>query len=95
MALKQNHSTFELADGTTHGPIRVVFADKVQYERSAKANGWAMTDEFRLQGFLTWHAAKRTGVTDLSYDDFTEQLIDIQFDAQVDAQEDTDEADPT
>lgn len=92
MALKQNHTTFELSDGSTHGPLRIVFADKVQYERTAKANGWSMQDEFRLQSFLTWHAAKRSGTTELSYEDFMGELVDIQFDAQVEV---GDEPDPT
>ncbi|MGO1957217.1 hypothetical protein [Microbacterium sp.] len=90
MALKQNHTTFELEDGRTLGPVRVIFADKIQYERSAKANNWSMRDEVHLQMFLTWHAAKREGVITLTFEEFSEQLIDIKFDAQVEVGEETD-----
>lgn len=87
MALKQNHTTFELEDGTTVGPVRVIFADKIQFEKSAKANGWSTEDAIHLQSFLTWHAAKREGLISATYEEFTAQLIDIKFDSQVDVGE--------
>lgn len=81
----------EMSDGSVYGPERVIFADKMQFERSARANNWKLTDEFRLQSFLSWAVLKRLGTLDLAYDQFMEQLVDIAFTGDA---EDDDE-DPT
>lgn len=78
--MNRNRSTAELLDGTVLGPVRILFADKLRYEKAAKANGWEL-QEFRLQGFLTWAALNREGHTQLTYEEFIGQLADIEFEA--------------
>lgn len=78
--MNRNRSTAELLDGTVLGPVRVLFADKLRYEKTAKAQGWDV-QEFRLQGFLTWAALTRAGLTALDYDGFLSQVADIDFEA--------------
>ena len=89
MAMKKMSTTFELNDGAVHGPIRVIFADKIQWEKSSRANGWPES-EFTLQSFLTWHAAKRTGITTMGYEEFLDSLIDIQIENKEDEESDGD-----
>lgn len=77
--MRKNIATAELADGTIIGPVRVLYADKLKYETSARHNGWNLTDEIRGQGFLAWAAFTRTGEISLSYDEFVEQIADVTF----------------
>lgn len=82
--MKQNLITVELLDGTVQGPIRVLFADKIRYERAARANQWGATEEIRLQGFLAWAALERTGQTTESYEAWLELVADVHFQTGVD-----------
>lgn len=94
--IRQNRITVELADGTVVGPVRVIFADKLRLERTARASNWDISrDEFRVQSFLAWAALNRTGdlAEGVGYEQFLEQLIDIQFDANSEADEDPTTAD--
>lgn len=88
MLVKQ-HTQFELADGTVSEPIRVVFADKVQLERTARAERWDLEKDFtKVNSLLAWSAAKRTGAIapDLAYSEFVAQLVDcvVERDGDVD-----------
>lgn len=92
--MRRTMITVELADGKILGPERVIFADKMRLERSAKANKWDIgRDEFRTQSFLAWAALNRAKDTDLGYEAFLEALTDVVFEAN--AQDDEDGEDPT
>lgn len=91
--IRKNTVTVELTDGTILGPERVIFADKLRLERTARASNWDMSrDEFRVQSFLSWAALERTKqlAEGTGYEQFLEQLVDIQFNADA-----GDDADPT
>lgn len=86
--MRKNTVTVEMQDGTIHGPVRVIFADKVRAEKSFRANGWNLGEEnVRLEGFFGWAATKREGMHDISYDEFLEQLIDVNFESAVQGDE--------
>lgn len=93
--MKQNRVSVELLDGTVIEQLRVLFADKIRLERAARANGWDLArDEIRVQGFLAWSAAERTGATSEAYEPFLEQIADVDFEAGV-TDEDPTTADPS
>lgn len=82
---------FEDATGTEHGPYRITLADKLQYEKTAKARKWdAEDDSITSDVFLVWHASKRSGAHTLTFAEFTEQMIDAS--AQKLEEEDTEES---
>ena len=71
-------TTVEMLDGTIYGPVRVLYADKIKCERSARANGWDLTrDEITPRGFLSWAALTRTGEITVPYEEFIDQVADI------------------
>lgn len=92
--MRKSLISVEMSNGQVLGPERIIFADKIRLEKTARNNGWDMgRDEFRVQSFLSWAALQRTGdlAEDLGYEKFLEQLIDVQF-----SQEDPDDdEDPT
>ena len=93
MATKMNKLVgyFEDAQGVEHGPYRITLQDKLQYEKTAKARKWdAEEDGMTSNAFLTWHAAKRLGEVDLSFEDFIGTVIDAT--AQTLDEEETEEA---
>lgn len=64
-----------MLDGTELGPVVVIHADKVRWERTAKVNGWTAEENAQtLNAFITWAALSRAGETDLDYDEFVSQL---------------------
>lgn len=78
MALIKQHAQYELQDGTVSEQIRIIFADKVNLDRTARAQGWDIEKDFtRVNAFLAWAAATRVGVLSLGYDEFVEQLVDV------------------
>lgn len=81
----------ELKDGTTWEGVRITFATKVAFERSARANGWdAEKQPFTVSAFWSWHAAKLAGLTTLSWKEFNDQVVDAG--ATQDEPEDSDDA---
>ena len=44
-------------------------------------------ENVRLEGFFGWAATKREGMHDISYDEFLEQLIDVNFESAVQGDE--------
>lgn len=71
-------TTVEMLDGTIYGPVRILYADKMKCERSARANGWDLTrDEITLRAFLSWAALTRTAKITMSYEEFIDQVADI------------------
>ncbi len=85
--MQKTHVAAEMLDGTTHGPVRLLFADKLRYENSAKANGWTFKDEMRLQSFLTWAALERNKLIDMKYIEFLEQVADVSFNVEDDEED--------
>lgn len=82
---------YEDAQGAEHGPFRITLQDKLQYEKTAKARNWdAEADSITSDVFLVWHAAKRAGSHNLSFEEFTTQMVDAG--AQKLDEEDTEEA---
>lgn len=74
--------------------VRVLFADRLAYERTAKARRWDVeTLPMTGAGYLAWAALKRTGQYTGSYDDFLAQVVDVQLD-DAKAEDDTSQ-DPT
>nr|DAT72610.1 MAG TPA: hypothetical protein [Caudoviricetes sp.] len=71
-------TTVEMEDGTIHGPVRILYIDKLKCERAARNNQWDMqTDEITLSGFLAWAALTRTGVVTMPYEEFIESVADV------------------
>lgn len=64
-----------MVDGTEYGPVRIVHADKVRWERAARANDWSTEDNpMTFNAFLTWSALDRTKAVTMSYEEFTANL---------------------
>lgn len=60
---------------------RVTIADQVQYEKTARANGWTpQKDQAMTNMFMGWHALKRTGKIDCTFDEFKDICLDTQAD---------------
>ena len=79
MALNKQFAQYELTDGTVSDAIRIIFADKVQLERVARAERWDLEKDWtKVNSLLAWTAAKRTGAipAKLTYDQFVDQLVD-------------------
>lgn len=67
----------ELKSGDTWANVRVTLPTKIALERSARANKWqAEGDEFTMQAFMSWHAARLAGLHDLEWDAFVKEAID-------------------
>ena len=76
--MRKAMSTVEMEDGTIHGPVRILYIDKLKCERAARNNQWDMqTDEITLSGFLAWAALTRTGVITMPYEKFIESVADV------------------
>ena len=76
--MRKAMSTVEMEDGTIHGPVRILYIDKLKCERAARNNQWDMqTDEITLSGFLAWAALTRTGVITMPYEEFLESVADV------------------
>lgn len=78
--MKKQIGSFELENGTVVENIRIGLKDKLQLERTARVRSWEPEkDVFTTTAFLVWHAAKRLGHTELSYDDFVKDVEDAQL----------------
>lgn len=76
--MRKAMTTVEMEDGTIHGPVRILYIDKLKCERAARNNQWDMqTDEITLSGFLAWAALTRTGVVTMPYEEFIESVADV------------------
>lgn len=76
--MRKAMTTVEMEDGTIHGPVRILYIDKLKCERAARNNSWNMqTDEITLSGFLAWAALTRTGVVTMPYEEFIESVADV------------------
>ena len=72
----------EMQDGTRYLDRRVLFADKIRLEKTARNNKWDITrDEFTVQAFLAWAALNREGEISDTYEAFLERVADISFTA--------------
>lgn len=71
MAAKPLRITF--ADGSTVD-VQPTLEDRLKFESTLRKNkGWGKLEDnaLKLTPFLAWSAASRTGVTDLSWEQFT------------------------
>lgn len=81
MSIKTVYANVEFDDGRTVEDVRVIFADRLSFERTAKARGWdAEAQPQTTAGFLAWAALKRRGDYPGSYDDFLAAVVDVQLD---------------
>lgn len=80
--LKRNLVSVELADGNVIGPERIIFADKIRLERTARANSWDLSrDEIRMGSFFAYAVLERTGQLPregMTYEELLPELIDVQ-----------------
>ncbi len=75
--MAKTFATFELADGTVHTDVRITLQDKLQHERTARAKNWDIEKEaFRTTAFWAWHAGKREGLHNLSWEEFEQTAVD-------------------
>lgn len=98
MALKPAYANVELNDGTVHEDVRVTYADRIRYENTAKARGWNPEKQpMTGAGFLAWAALQRAGKFAGTFDEFREQVVDVQLDdtADTDTTPDPSPADPS
>ena len=60
---------------------RVTMAEQIQYEKTARANGWKPeTDQGISNVFLAWHALKRTGQITETFEQFRDLVVDAAVD---------------
>lgn len=80
MALKAMFADIELNDGSVH-TVRVMLQDKLQFERTSRTHGWTEEkDPVTSNLFLGWAAAKRTGITEVGFDQFkNSECVDFQL----------------
>lgn len=85
--------TFEMISGAVHEDVRVLAADKVHAEATARKAGWPLEDGPRLGVAITYAVALRTKVTDASsVGDFMADLADFEMS---NVQPGEDDPDPT
>lgn len=73
----------EYNDGTITEPTRITLADKLAWEKTAKAHGWNVEDNaVTMNAFLAWSGQKRVGTYDHGFDQFLEEVTDISVDAE-------------
>lgn len=93
--LKKNLVAVELTNGDVIGPERIIFADKIRLERTARANGWDLSrDEIRMGSFFAYAVLERIGQLPregMTYEELLPELIDVQ----VSSEEPSDDEDPT
>lgn len=79
-AIKRIFGYYEL-DGEEFS-VRIGLKSKLQYETTARARKWPASEDapFQAQAFWTWHAAKERGLTDLTYEEFIDQVEDVVVD---------------
>ncbi|MGQ4576146.1 hypothetical protein ACUH93_07040 [Dermabacteraceae bacterium P7006] len=75
--IQRVHAVIEFNDGRMIGPVRIILADKIQWSRTARVNNWDTQDETLILAFAAWHAAKRVGLIDMTYEEFVEQTADV------------------
>lgn len=71
--------TVELTDGRVFGPERIIHADKIALEKTARARNWDVEKNFATtNAFLGWAALKRTGGAVVGgFEEFLDDLVDV------------------
>lgn len=80
MTMPRSFVDVEMPDGAIHENIRVTFADKRAWEKTARARGWdPERDQVTLAGFLAWAALTRCQLipADTKYTDFADTVVDV------------------
>lgn len=81
MAIIKQFVTVELADGSVIGPVRIIHADKILLEKTARNRGWDVEKQFATtNAFMGWAAAKRAGEYPGSFEEFLDVLIAVEVD---------------
>lgn len=95
-SIKPQFASVELRDGAIHADVRVIFADKLDLQKTAKLRGWKDLESmpFTVSSFLAWRALVRTGQYTNNYDAFLGDLIDVQMDDERELAEADDASDP-
>lgn len=94
MGFQKTYTNIEFSSGHTAEDIRITMPDQLAYERACRANNWRTEDQVIANVFLSWHAAKREGHTDASFEEFKDgQCVDLYIERKED--QPADESDPT
>jgi hypothetical protein len=87
--IQKQYVTVELDDGEVIGPVRIINADVIAYEATARKHGWAQTsvgrdgradmgDVQQAITFKAWKALRRTGAYAGTFEQFaTTDCVDI------------------
>jgi hypothetical protein len=99
MSLKANYANVEYTgtdgEAVTVQDVRIIFADRLRFEKTAKARGWDPEKQpMTSAGFISWAALNRSGQFPGSYEDFLNVVIDVEID-DVKSQGADDTDDPT
>lgn len=66
----------ELPDGTTWEQLPVPVATRIQWEKTARVQKWSHeTHPLTLSAFVSWHASKRAGIHDLTWEEFSDVAL--------------------
>ncbi|MCB4209162.1 hypothetical protein [Arthrobacter sp. UM1] len=77
MNIKKQWAFAELKDGRIFEGVRVGVQSKLQFEVSARANGWSLeTTPIHASIFLAWHATREAGLHALEWSQFVAESID-------------------
>lgn len=96
MAIKPAYANVELDDGRLFESVRVIYADRLAFERTAKARRWdPETQPFTTAGFLAWAALRRSGLYAGTYDQFLAAVVDVQLDDKTSDPDEDADSDPT
>lgn len=93
-ALTRTYVSVELEDGSTYVDVRILFKDVAAFMKAARINKWDTEDAVTQQVFTAWHAGKRSGHWDCTFETFRDELLADLDAARVDKDEDETE-DPT
>jgi hypothetical protein len=77
--MRRLNVTAELSDGRTL-EAKTTVADTMLWERTARKHKWSLNVQDNPQTwetFLGWAAIKRTGQTDLGYEAFCDEALEI------------------
>ena len=92
--LKKSLISVELANGNVVGPERIIFADKIRLEKTARANGWDLSrDEVRMGSFFAYAVLERTGQLPrdgMTYEELLPELLDLQVSVEDPSEDDED-----
>lgn len=76
--LARSYVSVELEDGSIHEDVRILFTDLSAYMKAARINNWDLEDGTLRAVFTLWHAGKREGRWEFTFEDMRDKhLIDM------------------